>query len=309
MNQKKEAFARRLEINSKNYSPRALFDMEAAGRTLGALHEAFGLETLMTDRHGEILMTYGDFAGFVPDVVNKPGHKIRVKGRTVCHIYARYDDVVSARKDVVESLLHAYIKTLEGYAGKSYLASEQAVYIDEMEQALEKEAYRTKYDEQTDPLTGVLNKTYFTNRMQELARKEIVPTAVIVVNINDCMYAREHYGEEESDRLITIVADILKKYAAPTTVIGRVDGDIFHVLMPLAEPEDALAYCENVQSACESYDDVRLAPSVATGCVMKTNVEESFDSLISDAEYHMFAQKLELKSRPSYRARLEKGKR
>ena len=50
MNQKKEAFAQRLEINSRNYSPRVLFDMKAAGEMLSGLYEVFGLHTLMTDR-------------------------------------------------------------------------------------------------------------------------------------------------------------------------------------------------------------------------------------------------------------------
>ena len=307
MNQKKEAFAQRLEVNSKNYSPRVLFDMQAAGEMLGGLNEIFGLHTLMTDRHGDILMSYGDFEGFVPDVVNKPGNKIRVKGRTVCHIYARYDAVAPQQKNVVEKLLAAYIKTLEGYAAKSYLSSEQAVYIDELEQELEKEAYRTKYDEQTDPLTGVLNKTYFTNRMKELEKKEIVPTAVICVNINDWMYAHTHYEEEESDRLITIVADILKKNSDAQAIIGRVDGDIFHVLMPLAEEEQAKDYCHRIETDCLNYEDAKLAPSVATGYVIRTNVEEDFIKLFSDAEYVMFEHKLEIKNAPGYRERLEKG--
>ena len=276
MNQKKEAFAQRLEINSRNYSPRVLFDMKAAGEMLSGLYEVFGLHTLMTDRHGDILMSYGDFEGFVPDVVNKPGNKIRVKGRTVCHIYAKYDAVATEQKNVVEKLLNAYIKTLEGYASKSYLSSEQAVYIDELEQELEKEAYRAKYDEQTDPLTGVLNKTYFVRRMKELAGREVVPTGVICVNINDWMYAHVHYGEEESDRLITIVADILKRNADAQTIIGRVDA--------------------------VSYTHLR-----ATGYVIKTNVEEDFDQLFSDAEYVMFEHKLQIKNAPGYRERLEKG--
>lgn len=307
MNQKKEAFTRRLEINSKNYSPRVLFDMKAAGQMLTGLYESFGLQTLMTDRHGDIIMTCGDFAGFVPDVVNKPGNKLRVRERTVCHIYAKYDKVALAQKEVVEKLLAAYIKTLEGYAAKAYLASEQSVYIDELEQALEKEAYRTKYDEQTDPLTGVLNKTYFISHMKELAQKEIVPTGLICVNINDWMYAHEHYGEEESDRLITIVADILKKRASASTVIGRVDGDIFHVLMPLCEEKEVEEYCRKIQEDCEQYEDARLAPSVATGYMIKTNVEEDFELLFSDAEYMMLKHKLDIKSAAGYRERLEKG--
>ena len=307
MNQKKEAFAQRLEINSRNYSPRVLFDMKAAGEMLSGLYEVFGLHTLMTDRHGDILMSYGDFEGFVPDVVNKPGNKIRVKGRTVCHIYARYDAVATEQKNVVEKLLNAYIKTLEGYASKSYLSSEQAVYIDELEQELEKEAYRAKYDEQTDPLTGVLNKTYFIRRMKELASREVVPTGVICVNINDWMYAHVHYGEEESDRLITIVADILKRNADAQTIIGRVDGDIFHVLMPLSEEEEVQEYCRKIEEDCLQFQDDKLAPSVATGDVIKTNVEEDFDQLFSDAEYVMFEHKLQIKNAPGYRERLEKG--
>lgn len=307
MIQKKQEFAQRLEANSKNYSPKALFDLEAAGELLKELKENFGLYTLMTDRHGAILMTYGEFEGFTPDVVNKPGIKIRVKGRTVCHIYAKYDAVEPKYKKVVETILNAYIKTLEGYAAKSYLSSEQAMYIDELEQQLEQEAYQAKYDEQADPLTGVLNKTYFQKRMKELEQREIVPTAVICVNINDCMFAHEHYGEEESDRLITIVADILKKHAESRTVIGRVDGDIFHVLIPQAEREEAEEYCRKIQEDCLNYEDKILAPSVAVGCVMKTNVEESFQALFSDAEYVMFENKLEIKNTSGYRERLEKG--
>ena len=137
MNEKKIAFAERVEQNSKNYFPKDLFDLKVAKAMLSQFHLNFGLDTLMTDRHGSILMKIGEFGDFVPDVVNKPGNKIRVKGRTVCHIYAKYDNVAKEKFEVVNKLLNTYIETLEDYCGKSYLASEQAVYIDELEQQLE----------------------------------------------------------------------------------------------------------------------------------------------------------------------------
>ena len=145
MNEKKMAFAERIEHNSKNYFPKDLFDLKVAEAMLSQFNINFGIETLMTDRHGSILMTIGDFGDFVPDVVNRPGNKIRVKGRTVCHIYAKYDCVPEEKFDIVNKLLGAYIETLEGYCEKSYLASEQAVYIDELEQQLEKDAGHAKY--------------------------------------------------------------------------------------------------------------------------------------------------------------------
>ncbi len=311
MNEKKIAFEQRLEQNSKNYSPKDLFHLEDAEEMLSQLKESFGLDTLMTDRHGSILMTKGDFDGFKPDVVNKPGNKIRVKGRTVCHIYAKYDNVADEDLESAKKLLNAYIKTLENCSEKSYLASEQAVYIDELEQQVEKDAYQAKHSGQNDPLTGMLNRNCFISQMKELADREIVPTAAICVNINDWKFVDDNFDEEESDRLIVIVANILKEKAKEAgldkAVIGRVEGDVFHILLPLTEEDEAKDYCSKIQQACNQFEDDKLAPSIAVGCVMRTNVEESFKNILSDAEYAMLENKFEIKNAPGYRARLEKG--
>lgn len=307
MGQTKKAFKESIELNSKNYNPKDLFDLEAADRFLEQLHTGFGLATMMTNRHGAIVQVHGEFGDFKPDVVNKPGVKIRVKGRTVCHIYAKYDDVEETQLEVVKTLLDAYIKTLEGYSEKSYISSEQAMYIDELEQELEKEAYQPKYDEQNDPLTGVLNKSSFMKNMEQLKEREVVPTAVICVNINDWLFVHDNFGEEESDRLIVTVAEILKNCADEQAIIGRIGGDAFHVLLPMIEEEEAKEYCRKVQEACLQYEDKILAPSVAIGCVMKTNVDESYKNVFSDAEYAMYEDKLVLKKAPGYHERLEKG--
>ena len=311
MNEKKIAFEQRLEQNSKNYSPKDLFHLEDAEEMLSQLKESFGLDTLMTDRHGSILMTKGDFDGFKPDVVNKPGNKIRVKGRTVCHIYAKYDNVADEDLESAKKLLNAYIKTLENCSEKSYLASEQAVYIDELEQQVEKDAYQAKHSGQNDPLTGMLNRNCFISQMKELADREIVPTAAICVNINDWKFVDDNFDEEESDRLIVIVANILREKAREAgldkAVIGRVEGDVFHILLPLTEEDEAKNYCSKIQQACNQFEDDKLAPSIAVGCVMRTNVEESFKNILSDAEYAMLENKFEIKNAPGYRARLEKG--
>ncbi len=311
MNEKKIAFEQRLEQNSKNYSPKDLFHLEDAEEMLSQLKESYGLDTLMTDRHGSILMTKGDFDGFKPDVVNKPGNKIRVKGRTVCHIYAKYDNVADEDLESAKKLLNAYIKTLENCSEKSYLASEQAVYIDELEQQVEKDAYQAKHSGQNDPLTGMLNRNCFISQMKELADREIVPTAAICVNINDWKFVDDNFDEEESDRLIVIVANILREKAKEAgldkAVIGRVEGDVFHILLPLTEEDEAKNYCSKIQQACNQFEDDKLAPSIAVGCVMRTNVEESFKNILSDAEYAMLENKFEIKNAPGYRARLEKG--
>lgn len=307
MGQIKKDFKERLEQNSKDYSPRDLFDVTAAEQFLSLMHTSFGLATMMTDRHGAMIQKHGEFGEFKPDVVNNSGIKIRVKGCTVCHVYAKTEEIKPEYTEVVKGLLDAYIKTLEGYSEKSYISSEQAVYIDELEQELEQEAYQPKYDEQNDPLTGVLNKSSFIKNMEQLKEREVVPTAVICVNINDWLFVHDNFGEEESDRLIVTVAEILKNCADEQAIIGRSGGDAFQVLLPMIEEEEAREYCRKVQEACLTFEDSILAPSVAIGCVMKMNVDTSYKDAFSDAEYAMYEDKMMLKKSSGYRERLEKG--
>ena len=132
--------------------------------------------------------------------------------------------------------------------------------------------------------------------------------AVINVNINDWKFVYDNFGVEKSDSLIQVVASIVKKEAGAEYIIGRIDGDVFLVLIPLAEDGEAEDYCRRVQAACQAYDeDEVLAPSVATGIVYRTNVEESLEEKMSDAEYEMFNNKLEIKNSPGYQERLRRG--
>ena len=84
---------KRLKDNIKDYSLSSLLDTVRMGDQLELLHKLSGVEILVTDRHGEKMISYGNFVGFKPDVVNDPGVKLRVEERTVAHIYLRYDHV------------------------------------------------------------------------------------------------------------------------------------------------------------------------------------------------------------------------
>ena len=173
-------------------------------------------------------------------------------------------------------------------------------YMEELEG--KDEAKQKEQSSRMDELTGVFANDYFEKRMQIVDRSEIVPVAVIEININDWKYANDHYGDEES-------ADIVRKEANPYFVIGRIDGDVFGVLIPMVEEGEAEDYARRIKERCVNYEDEKLAPSVAIGIVYKNNIEQSVQDLFSDAQYEMFEDKLAMKQEPGYRERLEgKGK-
>lgn len=294
---------KRMKDNIRNYSPDQLFDMEKLSEYLGAAYEISNISFLLVDRHGEKAVCAGEFAGFKPDVVNQPGYKIRVSNRTIAHLYIKDEEVQS---DAQRRFVQAVADQLTVLAENAYESIETSLYADELEKRLEKEQYQVKHGEKKDALTGALNSTYFENRAKVIDRSDVLPVAVICANINDWKYVNDNFGDEESDRLIKVVAEILRAEAKDEYVIGRCGGDFFHVLIPLVEDGEAEDYCNRVQSRCDAFEDEKIAPSVACGYVFKNNVEQSVLDLLSDAEYEMFNNKFEMKNAPGYRERLEK---
>lgn len=298
---------KRLKDNIKDYSLSSLLDTVRMGDQLELLHKLSGVEILVTDRHGEKMISYGNFVGFKPDVVNDPGVKLRVEERTVAHIYLRYDQVQEDKLPLVSTFMDKLIETYMSVAEKTYEHKELAIYADELEAKLEKEKYQVKHGEKNDELTGVLNRTYFDNRLKIVDRSQIAPVSAICININDWKFVNDNFGDEESDRLIQVIAGIISKNAKPEYIIGRVDGDVFNVIIPMPEDGESEAFCAAVKADCEAFEDAILAPSVAIGNVLKENVEETLTDKLADAEYEMFEDKFEIKNAPGYRERLEKG--
>ena len=299
-------FEKRIKDNIKNYAPDKLFPVENLTEYFKAFTKACGVEILLTDRHGERLISTGDFSNFNGDVVANPGRKVRVCDRTVGHLYCRFDDVEDSGKVIFDLMLDQLVALLERLGEQTYLFTESSFYIDELE---DKEKARQQiriHSEKLDPLTGVFNKLYFEKRMGIIDRAEIIPVGVVNININDWKYVNDHFGDEESDRLIRLVANLIRTESKAEYVAGRVDGDVFVTLIPMAEDNEAEEFARRVQAACLASEDAILSPSVACGVIYKSNVEQHLEDLLSDAEYEMFRNKLEIKNAPGYRERLEK---
>lgn len=307
MDYKAIPFEKRIKENIRNYALDNLYHIDTLTEYCKVLCQVADLEILLTERHGEKVVSVGNFAGFTPDVVGEPGRKIRVYGRTIAHLYTRTDKVPEEKLAQTEKLLNELAAMLSQWGEEAYLHTESSIYLDELEEQIGVQHIQTARGEKEDALTGVYHKLYFEERMKVIDRAEVVPVAVINVNINDWKFVNDHFGDEESDRLIKTIADILKQEAKPDYVIGRIDGDVFITLIPMAEDGEAEDYCDRVQKACLNYEDPILAPSVACGLVYKTNVEEVLQNKLPDAEYEMFNNKFEVKNAPGYRERLEHG--
>ncbi len=302
------SFEKKIKENIKSYTVKSLFAIDALTGFFGAIAEEYGAEILLTDQYGENVLEIGDFSGVTPDVIKACGIDLQICGYTVGYWYVRYHKVAGERLASVEKLLDAAFSLLIRLGTETYMGREALSYMEGMDKKSEKERYQGGCSMKEDVLTGVCSKAYIESRMNVLDRSEVVPVAVSLININDWKFVYDKFGVEKSDSLIQLVASIVMNEARAEYIIGRIEGDVFLVLIPMAEENEAEDYCRRVQEACLAYEgDTVLAPSVAVGFVIKTNVEEHIQDLISDAEYEMLQNKMEIKSAVGYRERLERG--
>ena len=304
MGKEQTELEQRIKTNITNYTLSMLLGEKQTQMYFESFAEIMKVDVLLVDRSGAEVARVGSLALSDINTDMEPGRTLIVQGRTMGRLYARKTsgDPLSMEE---ENFLDATKRLLERMAGQIYFQKETALYIDWKENS-DNPGMKLRNVEKEDGLTGVFNKSYYENRAKIIDRSGVLPVALIFVNINDWKYANDHFGDDGSDRLIQIVAEILKKEAKEEYVIGRVDGDVFQVLIPIAEDGEAEDYSARVQAACNAYEDEKLAPSVAIGIQYKTNVEENLLDKVSDAEYEMFQNKFDVKNEPGYRERLEK---
>lgn len=296
---------KRIKDNITNYQLNDLYHMEQLKRFLEATADIMHIGFVLTLRHGEPLLNVNISENFIYHA-NNPGRRIRIAERTVG--YLAVDEKDKELSQAENKMLDCIAEQITALGSETYYHKELAAYADETRQQCERETLEVLHGDKVDVLTKTLNRTYFEKRLAVVDRSEIVPIGVVCGNINDWKYVNDNYGNDESDRLIKVIADIMKKKAQDSYIIGRCDGDVFHVVIPFAQEGEAEDYCKSVQEACTAFEDAILAPSIAFGIVIKTNVEQKLSHLFSDAEYEMFNDKFALKNAAGYRKRLEKGK-
>jgi diguanylate cyclase (GGDEF)-like protein len=91
--------------------------------------------------------------------------------------------------------------------------------------------YLTNYD----PLTGVLNRRSIAQIYSDLQKSGNLPIAVFMIDVNNLKFVNDTFGHLAGDRLIIEVSKMLKSFKKIKTIISRVAGDEFVLMVPKAD--------------------------------------------------------------------------
>jgi diguanylate cyclase (GGDEF)-like protein len=151
-----------------------------------------------------------------------------------------------------------------------------------------------------DGLTGVYNRRYFHERLEEAfeeTRRTRRPMALILLDIDRYKHFNDEYGHQQGDIVIQQLAHLLTTFTRKNDLVARYGGDEFAVILRDAEPEVALVIAERIREAFEQRRISRSGGSPLSGtCSLGVasfdgqNLE-SPDELIKKADDFLYTAK------------------
>lgn len=105
-----------------------------------------------------------------------------------------------------------------------------------------------------DILTGLLNRSASVQLINENLQMRRENGLLLMLDLDHFKQVNDHYGHETGDKILSLVANILKKFVRSDDVLGRIGGDEFVIFYRGFWKEDALQercveICESVKNA------------------------------------------------------------
>ncbi|MRX19365.1 diguanylate cyclase, partial [Pseudoduganella sp. FT9W] len=106
--------------------------------------------------------------------------------------------------------------------------------------------------EVVDALTDVPNRRGFYTALTPwiaLARRPGMPTALIILNLDQFKRVNDSYGHTAGDVVLKAMVDVCKKQLRDSDQMGRLGGAEFAILLPRTSLEDASMVAERIRHA------------------------------------------------------------
>jgi len=146
-------------------------------------------------------------------------------------------------------------------------------------------------------LTGSFNRRYLDETLpRELARarRERTPLTVVAIDVDEFKVANDRFGHPVGDRLLTELADVLRKGTRVSDIACRFGGDEFLVVLTGATAAEACRLAESWRLAFANLavraggEYVRATLSAG---VTEARPGESLDELYARADAALYAAK------------------
>lgn len=153
----------------------------------------------------------------------------------------------------------------------------------------EKELKRKSF---TDKLTGVYNRTYFDEKINQLNKEKYLPLSLIMGDVDGLKVINDTVGHLKGDELLIEVADVLKQVCDNDNIIVRWGGDEFIILLPNTNHKKVNKICEKIKDECKIQPYSYVPLSISLGYATKNDMNTNIDDILKKAEEMAYKDKL-----------------
>jgi diguanylate cyclase (GGDEF)-like protein len=167
--------------------------------------------------------------------------------------------------------------------------TDQVFAVDKVE-VLAQEVYKMAL---LDPLTGLFNRRYIEQRLEdEIARSQRHgrPLSVIMFDLDEFKQVNDTYGHGAGDALLKAFADRLSRATRGSDASGRYGGDEFLVVLPECKPENVQAVLKRLEGITANIEGRSLVLALSAGWV-ELLPGESAKELLARADAELYANK------------------
>lgn len=145
-----------------------------------------------------------------------------------------------------------------------------------------------------DYLTGLYNRMYFEEEVKKFDGKEVKNIGVAICDVDGLKFANDTLGHLAGDEILKNAAAILNKHFPTESIIARIGGDEFAVLLKNTDDKYIEKACSNVSKEVISCGNLslNLDVSISVGYVYKSYYKGQIIKLFSEADSNMYKNKL-----------------
>ncbi|MEH6343963.1 MAG: diguanylate cyclase [Bermanella sp.] len=151
---------------------------------------------------------------------------------------------------------------------------------------------------QTDSLTGVFNRRYFTDmgkREFVRCRRNNLPLSLIILDIDHFKRINDQYGHDIGDEAIKTLCDLVRLNLRDLEMLARIGGEEFAILLPDKGLATSLSVANRIRTVIENnvlqIKDQEIQYTVSMGICELNSEHDRFEALIKSADVALFKAK------------------
>ncbi len=154
------------------------------------------------------------------------------------------------------------------------------------------QAKKVIYLEDHDQLTGLFNRKYYTNEISKLYKAKEFPISVIMADINGLKLINDSFGYSVGEKVIESAAKCIKDLCPPNTMIARMEGGFFSVILPRMSLQNALLIMKDLKDETKDIRIDTIQLSMEFACSSLNNEFDQIEDILRNNNEQIYRKKI-----------------